>query len=132
MQAIPSATLQARSDPWTWTNIRTISAAGNAAKNFVNLFGCFLLRFRFRRFGSLLFCRSRFRDFREYFLNPADINIHRQARDDLSDHFQGHILKLLEAHTTPAHLELLSAVLPRFLEPRLQLRICVTAHPMKS
>src|SRR5882672_5303174 len=98
------------------------------------LFRCFLpSRFRFRRFSFCsLLCRSRFRDFREYFLDPADINIHRQARDQLSDHLQRHILKLLEPHATPAHVELLARVLPRFLEPRLQLRIAVTAHQIKS
>src|SRR5208283_1086190 len=79
------------------------NAPRNAAKNFFILFRCFLLDgFRFRRFSFCsLLCRSRFRNLHEHFLDPADINIHRQARDQLSDHFQRHILKLLEPHATP-------------------------------
>jgi len=53
--------------------------AQKCAKNCFSLFRCFLPGgFRFRRFSSCsLLCRSRCRDFREYFLDPAEINIHR-------------------------------------------------------
>ncbi len=108
--------------------------AQECRQNFFFLFRCLLIGgFRFRRFSlGRLLGRPRFRNSREHFLDPADINIHRQARDQPPDHFQRHILQPLEPRATPAHVELLARVLPRFLEPRLQLRIAVTAHQMKS
>src|ERR1039457_6506702 len=64
----------------------------------------------------------------QHLLNSINVVLHRRPCDHLADDIQGHVLKLLEAHTRFSHVELLPARLPSLPEPFLGGRVAIHVH----
>lgn len=113
---------------------------GNTSSLLCDAFGCLLCNFleNFLRRSLYNFLRSHFSlellpvgpstRARQNFHIVFDVRHGRRAADRFADHIQRGILHLREADAASAHIQFLSRLRPRLLEPRALRLVAVNAH----